>query len=192
MSACFLVRRNRPSALMSVWIAARSTSAALLESTSFSALRASGTTRCRTMRTPMLWKSSSLKLVRSGGSSGCAWHLLQRARSLKSPPPLGRLVDRLLVARDEAVEGRIERGQRPFVRRDRRDQVLAVRRPAEHFLKGLLILGIGRERRDGCREVRLRHLHGIHDRERRLILESLRSTVPELRLVVERVQHGRR
>src|SRR5439155_12668321 len=39
---------------------------------------------------------------------------------------------------------------------------------------------------------RLPHLHGIHDRQRRLILEGLRSTVPELRLVVERVQHRRR
>src|SRR5207253_7069850 len=145
------------------------------------------------MRTPMLWKSSSLKLVRSGVSSGSAWHLLQRARSLEQHPPwLGGFVDRFSVPSEEAVEWRIERGQSAFIRRERANQVLRVRGTAEHRLKGLLVLGEARERRDGGLEVRLPHLHGIRDGEGRLILEGLRSTVPELRLVVQRVQHRQR
>src|SRR2546421_4491090 len=79
--------RKRPSADMSVWMAARSicdVSPALI---ACSAWRPSTTTLCRMMPMPMLWKSLSVKEVASRFCSLNAWHLLQRARVLKSSQP---------------------------------------------------------------------------------------------------------
>ena len=41
-------------------------------------------------------------------------------------------------------------------------------------------------------QARLAHLHWIDDRQRRLLLKRLDPAVPELRLVVEGIQNGRR
>src|ERR1700730_19339613 len=59
-------------------------------------------------------------------------------------------------------------------------------------MKCLLVLGEGGERRDGGLEVRLPHLRAFAARKLGLILEGGGPPVPELSLVVERVQHRRR
>jgi hypothetical protein len=55
------------------------------------------------------------------------------------PAALCRGVDRILVTRDKMVEGQVEQHLRPFVGRDRADQVSAIGSMAEDLLKGLPI-----------------------------------------------------
>src|SRR4051794_33960803 len=56
------------------------------------------------------------------------------------PPTLGGVIDRILVAVDEAVERRVERKQRAFVRRDGAQQVGTIWCVAEDLLKGAAII----------------------------------------------------
>src|SRR5439155_555313 len=49
-----------------------------------------------------------------------------------------------------------------------------------------------RNARDGGVKIRLSHLHGVHDWQSRLLLECSGAPIPELHLVVKRVQHRRR
>src|SRR5947209_6609829 len=90
------------------------------------------------------------------------------------------------------VEGRVERHLRPFVGRDRADQVGAIDRVAEDLLKALpVFLDRGDPGHRGV-QAGLTHFNWINNRQLRLLLERLRPAVPELRFVVEGVQDRRR
>jgi len=81
---------------------------------------------------------------------------------------------------------------RSLVGRDGTQQVGAVGRVAEDPPEGVLVFRYGRDSVHGSVHARLAHLNRIDDRQCRLLLERLHAAVPELRLVVEGVQDGRR
>ncbi len=78
-----------------------------------------------------------------------------------------------------------------FVGRDGAQQIGAVGRAAEDALEGLPVFPNGCDPGHGRLQVRLAHFIRIDDRQRRLLLEGIRPAVPELGLVVERVQNRR-
>ncbi len=106
------------------------------------------------------------------------------------PTAFGRVADGVGLSRDEMVEGRIERSQRPFVLCNGAQHILLVHGPAEglHEL-GLVVLVAGDPGygvADACRP----HLEGIRDRQRRLLLQRIDPAVPKLMFVIERIQNG--
>ena len=101
-------------------------------------------------------------------------------------------VDRLVVAGEVAVERRIEDDLRALVGGEGARQIVAVDGAPEHLLKRRLILGHLRHGGDGGVEGGHAHLDRVGDRQLGLIFEVARAAVPELRVVVERVQHRRR
>src|SRR2546425_8291439 len=107
------------------------------------------------------------------------------------PAALGGVVDGRRVTRDEAIERGVERQLRAFIGRDGAQEIAGVGRTAEDLSEGVLVLRDGGDPGHGGVEARLAHLDGVDDRQRRLLLERLHPPVPELRLIVERVQNRR-
>ncbi len=105
------------------------------------------------------------------------------------PPAAGGGIDRMGLACNVVIERRIEGDLRSFVRRDGPYQVRAVGLRSEGALKISAVPGDRCDPRDGGIEIRLAHLDRIDDRQRRLLLETRGSAIPELRRVVERVQN---
>ena len=106
------------------------------------------------------------------------------------PTAFGRVADGVCLSRDEMIEGRIERSQRPFVGSNSAQQIRLVHSSAEglHEL-GLIVLVVsdpGYGVADACRA----HLEGIRDRQRRLLLQRIDPAVPKLMFVIERIQNG--
>lgn len=81
---------------------------------------------------------------------------------------------------------------RPLVGRDSAQQVGAVRRAAEDALEELLVLPDGGDLGHGSIQAGPAHFIRIDDRERRLLLKRLHSTIPELHRIVECIQNCRR
>jgi hypothetical protein len=108
------------------------------------------------------------------------------------PAALCRIVDGIIIARNEVVERRIERNLRTFVGGDCAHQVGAIGCPPEDLLETLPVFFDRPNPSYGGIHARLIHFHRINDRQRRLVLEGFCSSVPELGLVEEGVQNGRR
>src|SRR5205823_2381655 len=108
------------------------------------------------------------------------------------PAALSRSIDRVLVAVDETIKGRIERNQSAFVGRNRAQEIRSTDRAAEYSAERLLVLADAYDAGNRGVQIRLAHLDRIDDRQRRLILQCLCPTIPELRLIVECVQNRRR
>src|SRR5216683_1805846 len=108
------------------------------------------------------------------------------------PAALGGAINGVLVPGDEVIKRRIKRQLCSFVGRDGAHQVGAVGRAAEDTPERLLVFFDGCDPGRGSVQAGLSHLNRIDDRQGRLLLERLHPAVPELRLVVESVQNGRR
>src|SRR5256886_5816228 len=109
----------------------------------------------------------------------------------ETPAPLGGRADRLLVARDEAVEGRVAGVLRALEGGDRRRDVVVGRLVAEDAREGLAVLRQGAHLGDHLVGRFQAHFDRVQDGELRLLLERRRAPVPELRRVEHRVQHRR-
>src|SRR5436309_1039695 len=109
----------------------------------------------------------------------------------EAPAPLRGRTDPLLVARDEAVEGRVPGVLRALEGGDRRRDVVVGRLVAEDAREGLAVLRQGAHLGDHLVGRFLAHLDRVQDGELRLLLERRRAPVPELRRVEHRVQHRR-
>src|SRR5258707_14774397 len=106
------------------------------------------------------------------------------------PTAFCRVADGVCLSRDEMIEGRIERSERPFVGCNGAQHILLVHGPAEglHEL-GLVVLVVGDPGysvSDACRA----HLEGIGYRQRHLLLQRIDPAVPKLTFVIEGVQDG--
>ena len=104
------------------------------------------------------------------------------------PPASRRSVDRVLVAVDVAVEGRVARELRALEGGDGGREVVVVDLAAEDLLEGVDVLGELLELGDDVLGRLLTHLDRVQDRELGLGLERGGATVPELRRVEHRVQ----
>jgi len=104
----------------------------------------------------------------------------------EEPAALRRPIDRLLVAGDVAVEGRVAGVLGPFEGGDGGGDVVVGRLVAEDLGERRGILGNAAHLRDHVLGRLLPHLDGIQDRELRLLLERRGATVPEL----GGVEHG--
>src|ERR1700758_1468616 len=107
------------------------------------------------------------------------------------PTALGRIADGVGGSGDEMVEGRIEGSQCLFVRCNGAQHILLVHIPAERLHELSLIVLVVSDPRYGIADTGRAHLKRICDRQRSLLLERIDPAVPELRLVIERIQHGR-
>src|SRR5271166_6556116 len=110
----------------------------------------------------------------------------------KLPASLSGFADGVLIAGYEVIERRIEGKLGALVGCDSTDQIGSVWCAAEDFAERLLVFGHGRDGSHCSVEVGLAHLTRIDDGKSRLIFESFRPAVPELRLVIERIQNRRR
>src|SRR6266567_7281108 len=108
------------------------------------------------------------------------------------PAALCGVIDGARVAGDEVVEGRIKRRSSDLVGCDGAQQVGTVEGAAEDAPERLLVFSDGCDLGYRSIQAGLTHFNRIDDRQRRLLLERIHSAVPELRLVVEGVQNGRR
>src|SRR6266496_2400338 len=106
------------------------------------------------------------------------------------PAPLGGTVNRAVVAGDEVIKRRIKRQLCAFVSRDGSQKFGTIRRAAKYTLECLLVLLDTRDLRHSRIQAWVTHLNGIDNRERRLLLERVHPAVPELRLIIERIQNG--
>src|SRR5580692_2526824 len=110
----------------------------------------------------------------------------------KLPASLGGIADRVLVPADEVIERGIERKLAAFVGCNGAHQVGSVDRMSKDSAKRLIVFRHDGNSRHSSIQVRLAHFARIYDGKTRLLLESFCTTVPELRLVVQRVQNRRR
>src|SRR5438093_13412844 len=109
----------------------------------------------------------------------------------EAPAALGSRADRLLVARDETVEGRVPGVLGALEGGDRRGDVVVGRVVAEDAREGLAVLREGAHLGDHVVGRLLAHLDRVQDGELRLLLERRRAPVPELGRVEHRVEHRR-
>src|SRR5271166_3525214 len=89
------------------------------------------------------------------------------------------------------IEGRIERNKRAFVGRDGAQHVLLVHAAPKCLMELHLVVPVAGDLGNSIADACGAHLDGIGDWERCLLLERIDSAVPELRLVVKRIQNGR-
>src|SRR5258708_12794841 len=90
------------------------------------------------------------------------------------------------------IERRVERSERPLISGNSAQHVLLVHATTERLHELLLVVLITGNFGDGIADTGRAHLEGVRDRQRRLLLERIDSAVPKLRLIIERVQDGRR
>src|SRR5712671_7155772 len=106
------------------------------------------------------------------------------------PTAFGRAADGVCVSSNEMVERRIEGNQRPFIGGNGAQHILLVHAPTEGLHELHLIVCVAGDVGHDIANTGRAHLKGISDRQRRLLLERIDPAVPELRLVVERIQNG--
>ena len=105
------------------------------------------------------------------------------------PTAFGRVADRVCIASDEMVEGRVERNQSAFVGCNGAQHILFVHAPTESLHKFGLIVLIVSDLGHSIANTGRAHLEGIRDRQCRLLLKCIDPTVPKLSLVIEGVQN---
>src|SRR6266403_1391041 len=106
------------------------------------------------------------------------------------PTAFGRVADGVCTSRDEMVERRIERSQRPFVGCNSAQHILLVHTPAESLHElGLIILVAG-DPGNSIPDAGRAHLERVSDRQYRLLLQRTDPTVPKLMFVIEGIQNG--
>src|SRR6266403_522222 len=106
------------------------------------------------------------------------------------PTAFGRVADCVCVSSNEMVERRIEGDERPFIGGNRAQHILLVRAPTEGLHELRLIICVAGYSGHSIPDTDRAHLEGVRDRQRRLLFERIDPAVPELRLVVERIQNG--
>src|SRR6266403_5135413 len=106
------------------------------------------------------------------------------------PTAFGRVADGVCTSRDEMVERRIERSQRPFVGCNSAQHILLVHTPAESLHElGLIILVAG-DPGHSIPDAGRAHLERVSDRQCRLLLQRSDPAVPKLMFVIEGIQNG--
>jgi hypothetical protein len=106
------------------------------------------------------------------------------------PAVHGRVADGVGLSGDEMVEGRIEGSQSLLVLCNSAQHILLVYVPAEGLRELSLIVLVAGNPGHRIADTGRAHLERICDRQRSLLLERIDPAVPELRLVIERIQHG--
>src|ERR1700751_421393 len=109
----------------------------------------------------------------------------------KFPATLGGVIYGVPVTGNKVIEGRIKREERPLVRGNRAYQSQTRWIVPEYALEFLFVFSDRPERGNGRLQTGLAHFTRIGNRHSSLILKRLGPTVPELLLVVDRVQYGR-